>query len=40
MSRVASIKDAISEIRDGSSIALGGALFIRLQMALVDEIKR
>ena len=40
MSRVASIKDAISEIKDGSSIALGGALFTRLPMALVHEIKR
>ena len=40
MSRVASIKDAISEIEDGSSIAIGGALFTRLPMALVHEIKK
>ena len=40
MSRVASIKDAISEIGDGSSIAIGGALFTRLPMALVHEIKK
>jgi len=40
MSRVSSIKDAISEIRDGSSIAVGGALFTRLPMALVHEIKK
>ena len=39
MSKVSSIKDAISEIGDGSSIALGGALFTRLPMALVHEIK-
>ena len=40
MSRVSSIKDAISEIGDGSSIAIGGALFTRLPMALVHEIKK
>lgn len=40
MSRVVSIKDAISEIEDGSSIAIGGALFTRLPMALVHEIKK
>lgn len=40
MSRVVSIRDAISEIEDGSSIAIGGALFTRLPMALVHEIKK
>jgi len=40
MSKVSSIKDAISEIGDGSSIAIGGALFTRLPMALVHEIKK
>lgn len=39
MSKVSSIKDAVSEIADGSSIALGGALFTRLPMALIHEIK-
>lgn len=40
MSRVSLIKNAISEIGDGSSIAIGGALFTRLPMALVHEIKK
>lgn len=40
MSKVSSIKDAVAEIEDGSSIAIGGALFTRLPMALVHEIKR
>ena len=40
MSKFVSISDAIAEIKDGASIALGGALFTRLPMALVHEIKR
>jgi len=40
VSKFATISEAISEIDDGSSIALGGALFTRLPMALVHEIKK
>ena len=40
MSNFSSSADAIAQIGDGSSIAIGGALFTRLPMALVAEIKR
>ena len=40
MSKFSSISEAINEINDGDSIALGGALFTRLPMALVHEIKK